>query len=405
MTRLARRLGEIPSSATVGLADKASTLRRQGIPVVDLSAGRAAEPTPPYIVEAAVAAVRSGATHQTMAVGTPEFRRACADKLGRENGIDADPEREIIATMGVKQGLTLALMATIDPGDEVLVEDPCFVSYQALIRLCGGVPVAAPLRAEHGFRWRSEDLEGRLSGRTRAILLNSPHNPTGTVHSEADLDVVAAVARARDLHVITDEVYERVTWSGRRHVSMASRQDMRDRTITVMGLTKTFAMGGWRIGFVHADQPVAAAMASLQGHLVTCANSFVQAGAAQAFGEPPRPEVVAMWVDWERRCRFVATELRALPGVRCPEPEGGYYAWANIHESGWDDVALADVLLRKYHVAVVPGSAFGAGGCGYLRITCVRSWVDLREALTRIRTALATETPTRVDAPTTPLAR
>ena len=388
MTRLAQRVSDIPSSATVRIADVAASLRRQGVPVVDLSAGRAAEHTPPYIVEAAVEALRGGQTHQTMSIGTPEYRQACAVKLGRENDIDADPDREIIATMGVKQGLTLALMATVGPGDEVIVEDPCFVSYQPLIRMCGGVPVSVPLRAENGFRWRREDLESRITPRTRAILFNSPHNPTGTVHVVADLDLIADVARRHDLVILSDEVYERVTWNGRRHVSIASRPDARNRTVTVMGLTKTFSMGGWRIGFVHAEPDLIGTMASLQQHLITCASSIAQAGATAAFGEPPRPEVLALWREWEQRCLFVAAELRSVPGVTCHDPEGGYYAWPNVRGTGWDDTELAEALLQQHHVAVVPGSAFGASGHGYLRLTCVRSWPDLKEAMARITSVL-----------------
>jgi aspartate aminotransferase len=387
------RLGLIPPSATVALADAAANLRLQGFDVLDLSAGRAAEDTPSYIVEAAVAALRRGQTHQTMAIGTPEFRAACAAKLRRENGLDANPESEIIATMGVKQGLMLALLATIDPGDEVIVEDPCFVSYQPLIRLAGGVPVPVPLRAANGFHWTRADLEDRITRQTRAMLFSTPHNPTGAVASEADIDLITEIARRHDLVVVADEVYERVTWQGRPHVSIAGRPQMRDRTITLMGLTKTFSMGGWRIGFVHATGARAQAMATLQAHLITCANSFVQAGATVAFGEPPPAEVRAMWAEWERRCAVVARRLDEIPGVRCPSPEGGFYAWADISGSGWSDVDFADALLKLEHVAVVPGSAFGPNGAGFIRVTCVRSWPVLEEALSRISRLMMSSAP------------
>ncbi|MBM3792342.1 MAG: pyridoxal phosphate-dependent aminotransferase [Acidobacteria bacterium] len=393
MSIVAKRLSEIPRSATVSVADRAAALRSQGIAVIDMSAGRAVEHTPGYICDAAVAAIRGGQTHQTVSSGTPEYRRACAEKLRRENGIDADPAREIVATMGVKQGLTLALMATVDPGDEVIVEDPCFVSYQPLIRLCGGVPVGVPLRKENRFRWTREDIESHLSSRTRVILMNSPHNPTGTVHTEADLDLAGRIAAERDLAVITDEVYERATWGGRKHVSLATRPGMRERTIAVMGLTKTFSMGGWRIGFVHGPADLIQPMISLQQHLITCAGSFTQAGAAQAFTGAAPGEVREMWEDWERRCAFVCSEVGRLPGVDCAMPEGGFYSWPDIRATGWDDVRLADHLLEKHHVAIVPGSAFGPNGRGFLRLTCVRSWPDLKEAVKRIRRALGEEAP------------
>lgn len=392
MTHLAERLSQIPESATVSIADKAGLLRRQGIPVIDMSAGRAVENTPEYICEAAVGALRRGQTHQTMSAGTVEYRQACAEKLNRENGLLADPASEIIATMGVKQGLTLSLLATVNAGDEVLVEDPCFVSYQPLIRVCGGIPVAVPLRKGNRFRWNREDLRAHLTERTRVILINSPQNPTGTVHTSADLDAVAEIARERNLIVITDEVYERVTWNGHRHISMASRPGMRERTVTVMGLSKGFSMGGWRIGFLFGPPVIIHSMTKLQQHLVTCAASFAQAGAGRALAEPAPDEVRRMWADWEGRCAYVCSEVGSIPGVDCTKPEGGFYAWPDISGTGWNDVDFAECLLQKHHVAIVPGSAFGSSGRGFLRLTCVRAWPDLREAVGRIKLALA-ETP------------
>ena len=388
MRELAQRIGEISTSATVHMADTAAMLCRDGVHVIDLSAGRAYETTPRYITEAASKAMLNGDTHQTMAMGTLEYRQACAIKLRRENGIDADPEKEIIATMGVKQGLALSVMATVDPGDEVIVEDPCFVSYQALIALAGAKPVAVPLRAQNKFRWIRKELEEHITERTRVLLFNSPHNPTGTVHTEEDLDMVAAVAQEHDLFVITDEVYERAIWGGRRHICSASRPMIRERTMTGMGLTKTFSMGGWRIGFVFAPAHIISAMVKLQQHLITCAVSFVQAGAAIASGEGPHPEVIEMCCDWEARCSFMSSELSSIPGVTCHKPEGGFYTWPNISGTGYSSLELADKLLLEEHLAVVPGSAFGPSREGYLRVTCVKSWKDLKDGIRRIRKRL-----------------
>jgi aspartate/methionine/tyrosine aminotransferase len=291
--------------------------------------------------------------------------------------------------MGVKQGLTIALMAILNPDQEVIVEDPCFVSYQPLIRLCEGKPVSVPLKSTNAFRWDRENLESAINRRTCAILLNSPQNPTGTVYTAKDLEMIASLARAHDLFVITDEIYERVTWAGRRHVSMATLPGMRERTITIMGLTKTFSMGGWRIGFIYAPPQVIDAMVKLQQHLLTCVGSFVQAGSATAYGEPPRPEVLALWSDWEKRCTYVASELNAIKGVSCHPPEGGFYAWADVSAIRASAQEIAETLLREHHVAVVPGSAFGPSGEDYLRITCVKSWEDLREGMQRIRRGLS----------------
>ncbi len=384
MKPLAQRTSDIPTSATVGIADKATQLRRQGADVLDFSAGRAFEPTPAYITQAAIDAMKQGHTHQTMAAGTPEFRVACARKLLRENDIEADPETEIIATAGVKQGLTLALMATVNPGDEVIVEDPCFVSYMPLIRLCGGKTVPLPIRAENNFRWTSDQLDSSITDKTKVILFNSPQNPTGTVHSMEDLQIIRQVALKHDLYVITDEVYERVTWNGRHHICMATLPDMKERTLTVMGLTKSFAMGGWRIGFAYIPSSMMPAVLKLQQHLLTCTSSFVQAGATAAFFDPPHADVLELWREWEKRCEYMTSNLNAIPGILCKKPEGGFYAWIDIVETGLTSIELADKLLMETNVALVPGSAFGVTGEGYLRVTCVKSKSELDEGLRRI---------------------
>lgn len=391
MNTLSKRVLENPPSATVLIADIVAGMRRQGIDIIDFSAGRAAEHSPCYVNQEAAQALLSGDTHQTMAQGKPEYREACARKLARENGIVADPEKSIIATLGCKQGLTLALMAVVDPGDEVIVEDPCFVSYQPTIRFCGGIPVPVPLRRENHFRWQRDELEAAITDRTKAILFCSPHNPTGTVHTEADLDLISEIASKHDLTVISDEIYERVTWGDRRHICIATRPHMKERSITMMGLTKTFSMGGWRIGFIHAPESIISGMVTLQQHLMTCAGSFTQTGAAKALSEEPPSEIKELWKDWERRCQFVVSELNRIPNISCAPPEGGFYAWIDITGTGETSEQLTERLLREYHIALVPGPAFGATGEGYLRMTCVRSWDDLREGLLRFKQALPKE--------------
>lgn len=385
---LATRIGEVSTSATVRIADQAKTLRRRGENVVDFSAGRAAEDTPEPICREASRALMQGDTHQTMARGTPEYRQACAQKLERENHIQVDPETEIMASFGCKNGLVLSLLAVMNPGDEIIVEDPGFVSYEPTIRFFGGVPVPVPLQADDGYRWREQALREAVTGRTKAILFCSPHNPAGVVHRPGDLDIIARVARDNDLYVISDEIYERIVWTGHRHTCIATRPGMQGRSITLMGLTKTASMGGWRIGFIYAPQPVVTAMETLQQHLATCVSSFAQAGAAKAFGEEPGEELTGMWRDWEKRCSYMTGELDALPGVSCGMPEGGFYGWMDISGLGESSQALAERLLADHHVATVPGSAFGTQGEGYLRITCVKSWQELEEGLRRLKKAL-----------------
>jgi aspartate aminotransferase len=386
-TLVSRRVLDSLPSATVAIADAASEMRRRGIDVVDFSAGRAAEPTPEYIIAAAVSALNAGDTHQTPAAGRPAYRAACAAKLLRDNGIIVDPETEIIATLGCKQGLTLALLALLDPGDEIIVEDPGFVSYAPVITLMGARPVPVPLRAENHFRWDMDELKKAIGPRTRTILLCSPHNPTGTVHTREDLTQIATLACRHNLTVISDEIYERNTWGGRRHIGIATLPGMAERTVTLMGLTKSFSMGGWRIGFAFASAPVISAMVTLQQHLITCAGSFTQAGALVALESGATAEVHALWNDWELRCRFMTEAIDELPEVSCAMPEGGFYAWADIRGLGISSAELSEYLIREYAVAVVPGSAFGAHGEGYLRLTCVRSWDEVRRGISRITEA------------------
>lgn len=378
------RMTAVPESSTVRLADKAEALRREDVRVIDFSAGRAAEATPPDICNAAIEAINSGDTHQTMARGKPEFLAACAEKLKRCNNLELDPARNIVATLGCKQGLTLALLAAIDPGDEVIIEDPCFVSFGPTVRLCGGVPVPVTLRRFNGYRWQMDELESAVTPRTRAILFCSPHNPTGTVHTAEDLNVIADVAIRHDLLVIADEIYEAVTWHGRRHIPIASLPGMQARTIGLMGMTKSYSMGGWRIGYAYAGEDMISAMVTLQQHLLTCASSFGQVAAAVALSAEVTDRMAATWLEWQAKCDHVATELDAHPALRVSAPESGFCAWVDISRTGLKSEEFAERLLIEQQVAVVPGIAFGASADDFVRVTCVKSWPDVREGVARV---------------------
>lgn len=388
MGYISKKVLETPPSATVSIADRVTEMKRKGMAVIDFSAGRAVENTPADICQAAAQSMLDGDTHQTMAKGKLEYRKACAVKLERDNGIDADPDKSIIATMGIKQGLTLSLLATINPGDEVIVEDPCFVSYRPLIHLCGGIPVNVPLRRENRYRWTESDLDAAVTDKTRAILFCSPHNPTGTVHTEEDLDIIVQTAKKHDLVVLSDEVYERATWGGRKHICIATRPWMEDRSITLMGLTKSYAMGGWRIGFIYASEATISAMLAIQQHLVTCAASFTQTGATKALADIPSSRLKTIWKDWEKRCLYAASEINMIPKLSCDTPEGGFYAWIDISRTGETSVEFGERLLEDLQIALIPGSAFGPSGEGFMRMTCVRSWDELRAGLLRLKQSL-----------------
>jgi len=384
-SRISTRAANLPQSATIRIADLASARRARGETVIDLSAGRASEATDPEICEEAIAALRDGDTHQTPARGTPAFLAAIADKLARENGLTRNPDTELIATMGCKNGLTLALLSLLDPGDEVIVEDPCFVSYQPTIALCGGVAVSIPTRPTDGWLWRAEDLEAAITPRTKAILYCSPGNPTGVVHTDRDLDVLAAAAVRHNLVVIADEIYEAVTWDGRRHKPIALHSDMADRTIGLMGMTKSYSMGGWRIGYAYAPAPICERMVMVQQHLMTCASSIAQRAGAVALSEPvTRRLSTTVWRDWEARVTFLSDALNAIPELSCTRPKAGFYAWTDISGTGLDSEAFALRLLEEERITVVPGGAFGASTDSYVRATCVKSWDDISEAAKRI---------------------
>ena len=379
-----QRVAAVPESATVAIADLAARMRRDGHQVVDFSAGRAAEHSPEIVCEAAIEAMRQGETHQTEARGRPEFLQASAAKLKRCNGLELDPEKNIIATLGCKQGLVLSLLSAIEPGGEVIIEDPCFVSYAPTIRLLGGVPVVVPLRPENGFRWDTDELEASISDRSQAILYCSPHNPAGTVHTRSDLDTIAHVALKHDLTVIADEIYESVTWDGRSHLPMACVPGMASRTIGLMGMTKSYSMGGWRIGYAYAAPQYIEAMTKLQQHLITCAGSFTQLGATRALQEDVTEDMKPLWADWEKRCRFVTERISEHAVFSTTMPEGGFYAWVDISRTGLSSQQFSERLIKEKHVMVVPGGSFGPASDQYIRITCVRSWDELHEGLDRI---------------------
>lgn len=384
--RTAHRIGGIPESSTVRIADIASMLKRRGENVVDFSAGRAAESTHAFIYEAAVQAMESGHTHQTPARGIPGYLDACAEKLARDNGLAMDPETEIIATAGCKEGLLLALLAVIDPGDEVIVEDPCFVSYQPEITLCGGTAVPVALCPENDNRWAEEDLAAAVTRRTRAIVMCSPNNPLGVVHTRDDLEALRTIAVENDLIVVVDEIYDAAVWGGRKHLPIASLPGMRERTVGLMGMTKSYSMGGWRIGYAYAHAGVIEKMVVVQQHVMTCASSIGQHAGIAALSEQGITVMQPIWEDWERRCMRVADGINQIPGLSTNRPEGAFYAWVDIGRTGLKSMEFASRLLESQKVAVVPGGSFGTRTDDHVRITCVRSPTDIEEGLRRIST-------------------
>lgn len=386
---LSARARGIQPSVTIAIDTRAKALQDAGERVINLSAGEPDFPTPRHVCAAAVAAIEAGFTRYTPAAGIAELRRAIADKHQRDNGV-AYAEDEIVVSSGGKHALFNAFMAICDPGDQVIIPAPYWVSYPEMVRLAGGEPVIVETGPETGFKLTPEALRRALGPRSRAVVVNSPNNPTGAVYTREELDALAAVAAEADLWIVTDELYEHLIYEG-EHVSIAAlRPEYRQRTILINGVSKAYAMTGWRIGWAAAPRPVAKAMAAIQSQATSAVNSIAQKAAVAAL-TGPQDDVAAMREEYRRRRDLLVEGLSNLPGIAVERPAGAFYVYPSVRgllgrEIGGrrvdDDVALAEVLLEAARIAVVPGTAFGTPG--YLRLSYATARSDLEEALRRL---------------------
>lgn len=384
MRAITQRVATVPGSATITTTEKAVRLKAEGVDIVDLSAGRAADAIPDYILAAARETMKT-AFKSTPGQGTMELRKAAAEYITTHYGIPANPNTEIMATFGVKQILNLLIPSLMEAGESMIIEDPCFVSYQPLAQLWGSRVIPVPLLGKNRFRWTEEQLEQAVQPDTKAIMLCSPHNPTGVVHSRSDLEAIANVAKKYDLWVIADEIYGWTIWGDSKYISISTLPGMRERTISLVGLGKAFAMGAWRIGFVFASSEIIATLTKLLQHTISCVPAPLQAGATAALTGEPQPVMKAIWKDWEKRSLYMASELDKMPGISCNMPDSGYYVWPNITGTGLDSRTFAYRLLNEHHVAALAGTDFGAAGEGYMRVSIVRERGSLEKAIPRIR--------------------
>jgi aspartate aminotransferase len=390
--RVASRCATVSESATVALSDRVKALRAQGTAVLDVGAGDTDFDTPEHVTAAAAEAMRAGFTHYTSSRGLAKLLEAISEKLLRDNGITADPATEIIVTPSAKHALFIAMMAVLDPGDELLIPTPGWGSYDPMARLAGAVPVPVELSAENGFRTTRADLERHVTDRTKALVLNTPSNPTGRVLTTLEADALAAFAVEHDLLIITDEIYEKIIF-GAGNISLASRPDCADRTVTTNGFSKSYAMTGWRLGYAAGPADIIAAMLAIHQHTVACAASFVQSGGLAAL-TGPQDASRAICEEYEARARLVVDGLNALPGVSCRMPEGTFFAFPDMRGAGFcDSVRFAEQLLAEAAVAVTPGSAFGPGGEGHVRINLSASRDVLEELLARLAFFLKNHPP------------
>ncbi|MDQ1304206.1 MAG: aspartate aminotransferase [Actinomycetota bacterium] len=394
--RVSTRIGSIAESATLAVDAKAKALKAAGRPVIGFGAGEPDFPTPDYIVAAAVAACSDPAMHRyTPAGGLPKLKAAIVAKTARDSGYVVEAN-QVLVTNGGKQALYNAFAALLDPGDEVLLPAPYWTTYPESIQLAGGVPVVVPTDASSGYRATVEQLDQAVTDATKALVFVSPSNPTGAVYSPEQVAEIGRWAAARGLWVVTDEIYEHLVYGDAEFSSMPVLvPELADRCIVVNGVAKTYAMTGWRVGWMIAPADITKAATNLQSHATSnVANVSQMAALAAVSGGLEAVEV--MKVAFDRRRRTIVELLNGIPGVVCPEPEGAFYAYPSVEgvlgrkQRGrvpTTSAELAEVILDEAEVAVVPGEAFGAPG--YLRLSYALSDDDLREGIGRIATLLA----------------
>lgn len=391
---LSTRVRGIAPSPTMTMDAKTKQMIAEGHDVVNFTAGEPDFDTPEHIKQAAIDALRQGFTKYTAVGGTPDLRQAICRKLKEENGLEYQPA-QIVVSSGAKHSLYNVFQAICDPGDEVIFQSPYWVSYPEMVKLAGGVPVVVRTTAESGFKMTPDQVRAAITPRSRAIILNSPSNPTGAVYTEAELRAIVGVALQHNLYIVTDEIYEYLIYGDLPHVSVASfGPEVKKQTITVNGMSKAFAMTGWRIGYTASETELANAMSALQGHSTSNPVSISQKASLAALNGPKEP-VRQMVAEFRKRRDYMVERLRAIPGMRVPVPEGAFYVFPDVSSffgktirgrtiNNSDD--LCALLLEEAKVALVPGSGFGAPEG--VRLSYATSLENIEKGMDRIASVL-----------------
>lgn len=381
----ADRVKNLAPEGAYHMLARAQALEAEGRSIIHLEIGQPDVPTFPHIARAGMEAIAAGHTRYTPSAGIPALRRAIAEDAGRRRGMVFEAEQVVVGP-GAKPALFFPTLALVRPGDEVLYPDPGFPTYPAMIEVAGGIPVPVPLREEEDFSFDLEAFDRLVNERTRMIVLNSPSNPTGGVMPLEALEHIAEVAIQRDIWVLSDEIYARLVYEAPA-LSIASLPGMAERTIICDGFSKTYAMTGWRLGFGIMPKALAERVELLITHSVGCTASFTQIAGIEALNGPQEP-VEAVLREYRRRRDALVEGLNTIPGVHCRTPQGAFYVFPNISAFGRSSEWLADYLLEEAGVAVLPGTAFGRYGEGYLRLCFANSLENILEAVERIRAAL-----------------
>lgn len=364
---------------------RAEQLEAEGKSIIHMEIGRPDFDSPACAKDAAVAALRGGQVHYTDMAGTDELRGAIAGKYAAENGLSVDKDKNVIITAGANEALAATFLTLLEPGDEVIIPTPYFSAYADQIALASGVIREVPTTIDNGFRLRVEDLASAINEKTKAILLNTPNNPSGAVLTRKDLEAIAEVAVKNDIWVISDECYEKFLYDG-EHVSIASLPGMKERTVIVSAASKTWSMTGWRIGWVVSPQSMTPYVNKCHQNLTTCANSFAQAGVVEAI-RSAGGDVKAMVAEYKRRRDMVMSWLNKIDKFKAVTPAGAFYAFPKISALGMDGMKFCSWLLEEAGVSTVPGEAFGSPG--YMRIAYCRSYDYIDEGMRRIAEAVA----------------
>ncbi len=385
--KLAKRMGRLGTESAFEVLDRAAQLEAEGRKILHLEIGEPDFDTPAHIVEAAERALHDGHTGYCAAPGLPILREAAAAFLARTRGLSYGPDRMIV-TPGAKPILFYTILALCEQGDEVIYPDPGFPMYESITSFAGATPVPVPLREERGFRMDIDEVAALVTDRTRLVILNAPHNPTGSAMTRAELEALAAVLDGRDCFVLSDEVYWAIRYGEEPHASIAQVDGMADRTILLDGCSKSFAMTGWRLGFAAFPPALVEPVTRLLINSVSCTANFVQRAAVAALTGPFEP-VEEMVREFHTRRDVIVDGLNRIEGVSCVEPEGAFYAFPNVTSFGASAERIARHLLEEAGVACLWGTAFGPGGEGHVRMSFAASLQDIRDALEATEAALA----------------
>ena len=384
MKSLSSLASSIPTSVTLAVNDKANALKAAGEDVIALAGGDPDFATPDHITAAAFAAIENGATHYPGPMkGIKPLLEAIAAKMERENNVSLNPMSDVVVTPGGKWALNLALSAIVDPGDEVIYLEPVWVSYPPMITLAGGTPVPVSLPSEDNFRITADLLREKVTANTKAIMVTSPNNPTGRVLTREEVDAIVEVAMESDLYVITDEMYEQLIFDGLPHIALAGEPGMAERTITCNGLSKAYAMTGWRLGWIAGPTPILKLAAKLNSQTVSAAANFTMHAAVAAINGPQEC-VAEMRESYKARRDFMVPALNAIDGVECRSIEGAFYLFPSFPGSEKNSLELADALLEKAGIAATPGIAFGSSGEGHVRFSIATAQSELERAVERL---------------------